>query len=58
MIDIREGLIPTALGTAVTATGYAMKQKRKSNKMVANTLFGFGLAHIVLGVIDLVEHRH
>ena len=58
MIDIREGLIPTALGTAVTATGYAMKQQRKSNKMVANTLFGFGLAHIVLGVIDLVEHRH
>ncbi|MBA9027323.1 hypothetical protein HNP81_002613 [Peribacillus huizhouensis] len=58
MIHIREGLIPTALGTAVTATGYAMKQNRKSNKMVANTLFGFGLAHIVLGVIDLVEHRH
>ena len=58
MIEVREGLIPTALGTAVTATGYAMKQNRKSNKMVANTLFGFGLAHIVLGVIDLVEHRH
>ncbi|WP_028391664.1 hypothetical protein [Bacillus cihuensis] len=57
-MHIREGLIPTALGTAVTATGYAMKQNRKSNKMVANTLFRFGLAHIVLGVIDLVEHRH
>jgi hypothetical protein len=25
--------------------------------MVANTIFGFGLAHVVLGVIDLVEHR-
>lgn len=56
-MDIREGLIPTALGTAVTAAGYAMKQNRRSNKMVANTVFGFGLAHIVLGVIDLVEHR-
>ncbi|AMM93777.1 asparagine synthase [Peribacillus simplex] len=56
-MDIREGLIPTALGTAVTAAGYAMKQNRHSNKMVANTVFGFGLAHIVLGVIDLVEHR-
>ena len=57
MNNVREGLIPTVLGTAVTATGYAMKQRRKSNKMVANTLFGIGLGHIVLGVIDLVEHR-
>jgi hypothetical protein len=29
---IREGFIPTALGTVVTATGYALKQKRGSNK--------------------------
>ncbi|MEO2075322.1 MAG: asparagine synthase [Bacillus sp. (in: firmicutes)] len=56
-MNIREGLIPTALGTAVTATGYVLKQRRRSNKMVANTIFGFGLAHIVLGAIDLVEHR-
>jgi hypothetical protein len=56
-LNIREGLIPTALGTAVTATGYVLKQKRRSNKMLANTIFGFGLAHIVLGAIDLVEHR-
>ena len=56
-LEIREGLIPTVLGTAVTATGYALKQSRKSNKMIANTVFGFGLAHVVLGVIDLVEHR-
>lgn len=56
-MNIREGLIPTALGTAVTATGYALKRKRGSNKMVANTIFGFGLAHIVLGTIDLIEHR-
>ena len=54
---MREGLIPTALGTAVTSTGYALKQKRGSNKMMANTIFGFGLAHIVLGAIDLVDHR-
>ena len=56
-MNIREGLIPTALGSAVTVTGYAMKQNRRSNKMIANTIFGFGLAHVVLGVIDLVEHR-
>ncbi len=56
-LNIREGLIPTVLGSAVTATGYALKQKRGANKMIANTVFGFGLAHIVLGAIDLVEHR-
>ena len=57
MMNFREGLIPTVLGTAVTATGYALKQKRGTNKMVANTVFGFGLAHIVLGAIDLFEHN-
>ncbi len=57
-MDIREGMVPTVLGTAVAATGYALKQKHNSNKMFANTLFGFGLAHIALGVIDLVEHRN
>ncbi|MEH6947357.1 asparagine synthase [Peribacillus asahii] len=56
-MTMREGLIPTVLGTAVSTAGYMLKQKRGSNKMVANTIFGFGLAHVVLGVIDLVEHR-
>ncbi|OIK15944.1 asparagine synthase [Bacillus sp. MUM 116] len=45
------------LGTAVTATGYVLKQRRSSNKMVVNTVFGFGLAHIVQETIDLIEHR-
>ena len=57
MNNIREGLIPTILGSAVTAAGIALKQKSGSNNMIANTVFGFGLAHIVLGAIDLVEHR-
>jgi len=56
-MSIREGVIPTALGSAVTATGYVLKQREDSNKMFANTLFGFGLGHVVLGVIDLVQHR-
>ncbi|WP_026575462.1 hypothetical protein [Bacillus sp. UNC438CL73TsuS30] len=56
-MNIKEGIIPAVLGTAVTATGYALKQKRGSNKMIANTVFGFGLAHIVLGSIDLIQHR-
>ena len=37
-MNIREGFIPTALGTAVTATGYALKQNEGTNKMVANTV--------------------
>lgn len=57
-MNTREGLIPTALGTAVTTTGYLLKQKKGSNKMVANTIFGFGLAHIVLGSIDLIQKKH
>ncbi|UII55377.1 asparagine synthase [Cytobacillus spongiae] len=57
MEKIREGLIPTVLGTAVAATGYALKQNRKVDKMISNTVFGFGLAHVVLGTIDLFEHR-
>ena len=56
-MNVREGLIPTILGSAVTATGYALKQKNGSNQMIANTIFGIGLARILLGAIDLVEHR-
>lgn len=58
MNRIREGMIPTVLGTAVTAAGIAMQQNRKIDRMISNTVFGFGLAHIVLGAIDLVEHRN
>jgi len=56
MMSIREGIIPTALGSAVTATGYILKQKQ-NNQMIADTVVGFGMAHIVLGVIDLVQHK-
>lgn len=56
-MNIREGLIPTVLGTAVTTAGFAMKQSHKASPMIANTIFGFGLAHIVLGANDLFEHR-
>lgn len=51
---MREGLIPTVLGTAVTATGAAFRGKYP---MVSTAVMGFGLAHVVLGAIDLVEHR-
>jgi hypothetical protein len=51
----REGVIPTVLGTVVTTTGYALRNAIPSS--LAWGIVGFGLAHIVLGSIDLVEHR-
>ena len=53
---MREGLIPSVLGTAVTATGVALRGSRY--KTAATAAIGFGLAHVVLGAIDLVEHRN
>lgn len=61
---IREGLIPVALGAAVTATGVAMRSvdmrkngmnKREVGPMVMAGIIGFGLAHVVLGGIDLIQ---
>jgi len=49
----REGLIPTILGTAVTAAGLALSNR---NPVAGWGIAGFGLAHIVLGAIDLLEH--
>ncbi|MBZ9686209.1 asparagine synthase [Clostridium estertheticum] len=58
---MREGLIPTMLGTVVTAAGATLSRNnmRKKNvlPMIEAGVIGFGLAHIVLGAIDLVEHR-
>lgn len=51
---MREGLVPTVLGTAVAASGFALSRKYPS---VGIGLAGFGLAHIVLGAIDLAQHR-
>lgn len=63
---MREGVIPTALGAVVTAGAVTMRamdikkrgmKKRDVMPMIETGLVGFGLAHIVLGAIDLVEHR-
>ena len=63
---MREGVIPAALGTLVTAGAVAMRArdiKRRGMRskdivpMIETGVIGFGLAHIVLGAIDLVEHR-
>ncbi len=53
---VHEGVIPTALGTVVTGVGATMVAKRMS-PMIAAGVVGFGAAHIMLGAIDLVQHR-
>jgi xanthine/uracil permease len=64
-MKMREGIIPTVLGTVVTATGLSLKplasRKLASKKLSSNIAWGvagFGLAHVVLGAIDLIEHRN
>ncbi|MDK2918685.1 MAG: hypothetical protein PWQ37_1418 [Candidatus Petromonas sp.] len=65
MDKVREGLVPTVLGTAVAATGALMSRNSRNNFMfrdngdkVAWGIMGFGLAHVVLGTIDLMQHRN
>lgn len=52
---VKEGLVPTVLGAAVTAAGLAAFG---AFPVTAAGITGFGLAHIVLGGIDLVTHRN
>ena len=63
---MREGLIPTSLGVGVTAAAAALRMRdmRKNGMdrsslipMAETALLGFGAAHIVLGAIDLVQHK-
>lgn len=53
----REGAIPTALGTVVTGVGAAMVAMEMA-PMIAAGVVGFGAAHLVVGTIDLIEHRN
>jgi hypothetical protein len=55
-MKVHEGLIPAILGTAVTTAGAVMKKKDIAPTISAG-IVGFGLAHVVLGAIDLLEHR-
>lgn len=55
----KEGLVPTLLGTVVTGTSLATLPIARNNKtkMITAGIVGFGLAHIVLGSIDLIQKR-
>ncbi|WP_332651285.1 asparagine synthase [Lysinibacillus sp. 54212] len=57
MESVREGLIPAVLGTAVTSTGLALRKNKSITPLIKGSIIGFGLAHVILGAIDLVEHR-
>lgn len=59
-----KGIMPALLGTALTgATIYRSgddvfkkgKKKRHMGTMIASGLIGYGLAHVVLGSIDMVR---
>lgn len=53
---IKEGLIPTVVGTAVAATGLALKKTNLPDSY-RNGIIGFGLAHIVLGSVGMIGHN-
>ncbi|MBP2021312.1 hypothetical protein J2Z44_001103 [Clostridium punense] len=62
---IKDGVIPTVVGTVVTAGAAALRAKdmksMRMNKhnivpMAETALLGFGFAHVVLGAIDLIQH--
>ncbi|MBN6186082.1 hypothetical protein JQN58_03650 [Aneurinibacillus sp. BA2021] len=60
---MRKGIIPIALGTAVTLTGISMLNRRhvdiQSDNPYAWGVAGFGLAHIVLGAIEAArDNQH
>ena len=63
---MREGLVSTVLGVAVTTGAVALRamdmkkrgmKKKEMLPMAETAALGFGLAHIVLGSIDLIEHK-
>lgn len=63
---MRAGIIPTLLGTAVTGVTLYMngedivkrgKRKRNVESMVASGLLGFGVAHLVLGSINMMKKQ-
>jgi hypothetical protein len=55
VLGLREGVVPTILGTVVSASGAVLLASRY--KATATGVIGFGLAHVVLGVIDLFGNR-
>jgi hypothetical protein len=59
---MKKGIIPIALGTAVTMAGVSMLNRRhtdiRSDNPYAWGIAGFGLAHVVLGAIDAMRDNN
>jgi len=53
---VREGKIPLTLGIIVTGAGIVMLAMQIA-PLVSAGIVGFGVAHIILGSIDLVQHK-
>jgi len=53
---IKEGLIPTVVGTCVTAAGLALKNTNLPESY-RNGIIGFGVAHVVLGSVDMMSQN-
>ncbi|MGB4438392.1 MAG: asparagine synthase [Sedimentibacter sp.] len=53
---IKEGIVPTVLGTVVTATGIALKNSNLPESY-RNGLIGFGLANIALGSTEMINQN-
>lgn len=51
-MHVKEGLVPTILGTAVAAAGIALKDSIP--KSYSSGMVGFGLANIVMGSADMI----
>lgn len=54
-MHIKQGLVPTVIGTAVTAAGFALRDTIP--KTYSSGMVGFGLAHIVIGSVDMINDK-
>lgn len=55
-MHIKEGLVPTVLGTAVAAAGFVLKDTIP--KTYSGGMVGFGLANIVMGSADMLSSKN
>ena len=55
-MHIKEGLVPTVIGTAVAAAGIVLKDTIP--KPYSGGMVGFGLANIVMGSADLLSSKN
>jgi len=55
-VEMRNGMIPTVVGTVVTVTGFALRNSNIPDSY-KNGLIGFGLAHIAMGSAEMLTEN-